>query len=262
MQAWVAFADPAQRNAVRIFTIVSMGGLAAVLAGALVGGSLQLWLWGLAIVLDVVAAEVGGQLDGWNLHPEHFSERHGLFTIIALGESLIVAAGGVTDSLDTIEILPIAILAVAITCALWWSYFAQIHPTLEHAVQSGQGADQVQLARDVFSLLHFPMVCGIVAYAVTIEEVVLHPQEPLSLAGRVALAVGVLLFAGGMAVAVYRATKKILVPRVLLVLITATAVVALKGIGAAFTLGIAFSGMIVILWIEQWTIRPIYEIHS
>jgi low temperature requirement protein LtrA len=29
-----------------------------------------------------------------NLHPEHFCERHGLLVIIALGETLIVAAGG------------------------------------------------------------------------------------------------------------------------------------------------------------------------
>lgn len=253
---WVVSANPAQQKSGRIFAIVSIGGLAAVL----IGGTLQLWLWGLAIALDVGAAAIGTQLEGLSLHPEHFSERHGLFIIIALGESLIVAAGGVADSLDRNEILPIAFLTVAITGALWWGYFPRTKPLLDQAVESGHGSDQVRLARDVFSLLHFPMVCGIVAFAVTIEEVVLYPDEPLSLAGRAALAVGILLFVGGMAVAVYRATNQVLLPRILLVLVAAVLIVALSGIGAALTLGIALGCMILILLIEQRTIRPSHEV--
>jgi hypothetical protein len=70
------------------------------------------------------------------------------------------------------------------------------------------------------------MVCCIIAYAVTIEEIVLHPTEPLSLDGQVALAMGLLLFVGGMAVAAYRANSQILLPRVILILVTAVAVVA------------------------------------
>jgi hypothetical protein len=100
------------------------------------------------------------------------------------------------------------------------------------------------------------MVCGIIAYAVAIEEVVAHPDEPLSLAGRAALATGILLFVGGMAVAVYRGTNQVLLPRILLLLVAAVLIVALSGIGAALTLGIALSCMILILLIEQRTIRP------
>lgn len=47
-----------------------------------------------AIVLDVLAAGLGGRLEGWNVHPDLFTDRHGLFVIIAVGESLIVADGG------------------------------------------------------------------------------------------------------------------------------------------------------------------------
>jgi len=253
---WVASADPAQRKAVQTFVLVSVGGLAAVLIGALFGGTLQLWLWGLAIALDIGAAAIGGQLEGWNLHPEHFSERHGLFVIIALGESLIVAAGGFCeldlDKWDSHD----AFLAVAITGALWWSYFPKTKPLLDEAIESGHGAEQVRLARDVFSLIHFPMVCGIVAYAVAIEEVVAHPNDPLSLAGRAALAIGILLFVGGMTVAVYQATNQVLLPRILLVLVAFVLIVALSGIGAALTQGIALGCMILVLIIEQRTIRP------
>jgi low temperature requirement protein LtrA len=88
----VAARDAAQRKAVHIFALVSTTGLVGVLAGAAAGGPRLYWMWGLAIVLDLFAAGVGGQLEGWNFHPEHFVERHGLIVIIALGETLIVAA--------------------------------------------------------------------------------------------------------------------------------------------------------------------------
>ena len=56
-----------------------------------------------------------------------------LFVIIALGETLIVAAGRVSGSLWTAALLVIAVLAVSITCALWWTYFSRAKPILDHA---------------------------------------------------------------------------------------------------------------------------------
>ena len=50
---------PDQQKAGRTFAIISISGMAAVLIGALIGGTLQLWFWGLAIVLDVAAAAIG-----------------------------------------------------------------------------------------------------------------------------------------------------------------------------------------------------------
>jgi low temperature requirement protein LtrA len=89
---WVAWTDTSQRAAVRLFSLVSVSGLIAVLVGGALGGVAQYVWWSVAIILDLAAAAVGGRSEGWNLHPEHFSERHALFVIIALGESLIVAA--------------------------------------------------------------------------------------------------------------------------------------------------------------------------
>ena len=129
-QAWVSWTHPAQRAAVRSFALVSLGGLAAVIVGGLVGGAALYGFWGLAILLDVLAAAVGGQSGGWNIRAEHFAERHGLFVIIALGETLIVAAGGVTGAAWTNEVLRVAVLAVAVTCGLWWSYFPRLKPGL------------------------------------------------------------------------------------------------------------------------------------
>jgi len=249
--AWVASEDRSQRKAVRIWTIVSISGLVAVLIGGFLGGTLQFWFWAGAILLDVVAAAVGGRAEGWNLQPKHFGERHGLFVIIALGETLIVAAGRVTGTLWSEDLLAVAVLAVAITCGLWWSYFPRAKPVLDQALESSRGTEQSRMARDVYSLLHFPMLCGVIAYAFAVEVTVAHPGEPLSLDGRIALAVGLVLFVGGMAVAIRRATHHLILPRVLVILGTGVAIVVVSEISGLFTLAIAFVGIVVIAVVEQ-----------
>ncbi|MFQ5568293.1 MAG: low temperature requirement protein A [Rhodothermales bacterium] len=249
--AWVASENPTQRAAVRIFTLVSAGGLIAVLVGGFVGGTTQYWFWGFAIVLDVIAAAVGGQMEGWNLHADHFGERHGLFVIIALGETLIVAAGGVTEAVWTNDLLAVAVLAVAVTCGLWWSYFSRVKAVLDQALASRRGTGQTKMGRDVFSLIHFPMICGVIAYAVSIEEAVAHPDEPLSLVGRGALALGLVLFVGGAAGALWRAARRLLLPRVILTAGTAVIVVAVTGVSAPLTLAITLVGILTIAVFEH-----------
>ena len=124
----VAWEDVAKRTAVRRFAVLSLGGLAAVAAGGVVGGDARAWWWAAAVVLDVAAAVGAGTAEGWDIRPEHFGERHGLFVIIALGESLIVAASGLTGAERTAQTVAVAILAVATTGELWWSYFVGAKP--------------------------------------------------------------------------------------------------------------------------------------
>lgn len=252
LYSWVAAADASQSAAVRKFAAISVGGLVAVLIGGLTGGVLQYLFWGLAIILDIVAASIGAKADGWNLHPEHFSERHGLFVIIALGETLIVAAGGVTGAEWTMELLQVAVLAVAVTCVLWWSYFPRAKPTLDAALEENSGARLSTMARDVFSLLHFPMLCGVIAYALAIEEVIAHPSEPLAVTGRLALAIGLIFFVGGMATAIWRATNRILWPRLILTTAAVIPIMMLTEISPLITMLIAFVAVALIAIVEQW----------
>ena len=232
LYSWVAWADPSHRAAVKTFSVVSTTGLAAVLVGGHTGGAVQYWAWGFAIVLDVAAAGIGGRLEGWNLHPQHFGERHGLIVIIALGETLIVAAAGLTGEPWTPALVAVAFLAVATSCAAWWSYFSRAHPSLERALATVPEARRAALARDTFSLMHFPMLCGIIAYAVAIEEAVAQPGDPLAFAGRAALAAGILLFVGGIAVAVWRATSRVLRARVAVYVAAGAAMTALGRVPA------------------------------
>jgi low temperature requirement protein LtrA len=225
--------------------------LIAVLLGGLLGGAAQFWFWAAAILLDVIAGAIGGRFEGWNLHPDHFAERHGLFVIIALGETLIVAAAQASGGQWTVGLMSVAILAVAVTCGLWWSYFPRAKPALDRAFEAASGARQTRLGRDVFSFLHFPMLCGVIAYAFVVEEAVAHPGEPLALDGRIALAAGLLLFVGGMAVAIWRATRRVLRPRVVLILATAAAVVLASGVSGQLSLVLALAGIVAIVIAEQ-----------
>ncbi len=244
-------ANPSQLAAVRTFCLVSLGGLAAVLMGAVAGGATQYWAWGLAIFLDVAAAAVGGRLEGWDLHPDHFSERHGLFVIIALGESLIVAAGGLVGRAWNGHVAAVGVLAVAVSCAFWWSYFPLAKPELDRALAAARGAAQSRLARDVYSLTHFPMLCGIVAYAAAVEEAVAHPSAPLPLEWRVALAAALVLFVAGMAGATWRCRHRLLGARLVFSVGTALTIVVVTGVPPVVSLALAFAGVTAVAAVEQ-----------
>ncbi len=250
---FVATEVPAYRAGLRTWIVLSSGGLLAVLIGGLVGGTIQYWLWGLAILLDIFAGSVSGRGRdyAWSIRPAHFAERHGLFVIIALGETLILAASGVSETLWTGELLLVAILAVAITGGLWWSYFPRAMPVLEHALTSSEGSKQSSIAVDSYSFMHFLMLAGIIAYAAAIEQAIAHPTEPLPLAETVAFALGMILFVSGMAVAQWRATGALPLPRVILNIVTGIAIVAAVGVDTILTLGIALVGIVAIGVLEK-----------
>jgi len=249
--AQVARANPGQHAAVRLFAGASTAGMVAVLVGAFVGGPGQTWIWGAAVALDVLAALVGGRAQGWNIHAEHFAERHGLIVIIALGESLIVTAGGLTGAELGSDLVAASFLGVLISCALWWTYFPIAKPELEHALAAVPPALQGSTARDVYSLYHFPMLCGIVAYAVALEEAIAHPGEPLPDEGRAALALGLLLFVGGTALAMWRATCGRPVTRVAIIMVTSATLYALAHQPAFVSLGVALVGVALIAALDE-----------
>jgi low temperature requirement protein LtrA len=247
---WVAWSDPLQRRAVRIFGLFSLGGMAAVVTGALAGGGAQYWWWALAIALDLMAAGVGGQLEGWNLHPDHFVERHGLIVMIALGETLIVAAAGLARAAAAPIAIATGFLAVAVTGALWWGYFHGVRLALEDSLMLRTGSARSCLARDVFSVMHFPMLCGVIAMAAATEQALAHPESALSWNVRVALGGGAVLFVCGAAAAVWRATGRVLVWRGVLI---PFALVAVLIVGAVpwMAMGVLLLTLVAISAIEH-----------
>lgn len=249
--------EAAQRSAVRYFGLLSLGGLAAVLAGAFVDPGTRQWLWIAAILLDFAAAWLAGQRDSWGLHPGHFAERHGLIIIIALGESLIVAASGVSVGAAT-SLIVVAGLALLITCFVWWTYFGWIQAVLEMKLEHVDGSDRSKLGRDVYSFFHFPLVAGIIAMAVGFEAA-LHPADYTSGQAAAAIGIGVTLFLGSTALALWRAKRCILWSRLLVVVMTLAALALSVGSSVVQILVIAIVGLLLIVVIEQVTVRPRFE---
>lgn len=248
---WVSWGNRIMRKAVLTFSIISISGLISVIVGGILGGEVQYWLWGLAILLDVLAASIGANNEGWGLYPKHFAERHGLFVIIVLGETLIVAASAVAEESWNSHLLIIAMLAVGITACLWWLYFVRIKGQLEHAMNQQEGAAQSSMGRDVFSLLHFPMLCGLVIYAYAIEEAMVHPDSAMTVQARLALAIGIIMYSISIIIAFRRATGKKLFLRAGLTIVIAGVCFTYSGISVFGTLGIAFSGLFLLCLLEE-----------
>ncbi len=255
MYLWVVWWHSAHRRAVISFAAMSAFGLCAVLAGGAVGGTAQYGLWGLAIALDVLAGLVSTKKEGFRVQPAHFGERHALFVIIALGETLVVAAGGVTGAAWTIDVLEIAALAVATTCALWWTYFPLSKPRLEGALHAQSAASQSNIAGDAFSLLHFPVLCGIVAFALAVEQSLAHAGQTMPREGTAALAASVLLFVGGTGLALWRATGRVPFARLALAAATGLTIAFARGISVHTSLVIALAGATAVAVFEQVTAR-------
>lgn len=152
-------------------TAVPVGtAMALLVVGAVIGGSAQTVLWGLALLIDYVGVYLSGS--EWRLpSPRHFAERHGLILIIALGESIIAIGVGVAELPLTLPTLITALLGLSVTIALWWAYFDVDAMLCERALVRSTGADRIRLARDAFTYLHFPMLAGIIFFALGLKKV-------------------------------------------------------------------------------------------
>ena len=201
-------------------------GLLAVLAGALVDPPARNWLWLLAILLDLAAAGFASRGKVWDLSPAHVSERHGLFVIIAIGESLIVAGTAVAGDERTAELVAAGAAALVGASLLWWMYFDWFKEALEHDLARAAPTELGGLVRDAYSLGHFPLIFGIIGYAVAVEEIMLHPNEPAPRSVLVALAGGVALFNLSTVFAYWRLRRQLLATRLAVTTIIAVVVAA------------------------------------
>jgi low temperature requirement protein LtrA len=200
LQWRLAEGDSIWTGSVRTWTLMSSLGLVAVTAAVFLPAGQRFSALAIAALLDVVAALRAGRTE-WRLYPRHFSERHGLFVIIVLGESLIAAGVTATGQPLTLGIITVTITAVAGSCALWWTYFGWVKEALEAQMRSQSPASIGRFARDVYSFAHFPLIFGVIGFAVAIEEAIAHPKESLPLPGVLALCLGAGLILGGTALA-------------------------------------------------------------
>jgi low temperature requirement protein LtrA len=182
--------DPVLRRSVAGLAASTGAGVGLLIVGALLGGTGQAVLWALALLLDMGLPYFFGS-EGWKLVPAHFAERHGLVIIVALGES-IVALGVGADVGLRLNVATTAVLGIALVFELWWIYFDIVAiANVRRLVRAPEGRERNELARDVYSYLHFPLVAGIVLAAVGLHETLAHAADPLKAVPAFALLGGV-----------------------------------------------------------------------
>jgi low temperature requirement protein LtrA len=156
-------------------------------------GVLQGALWALALGLDMAGPFFIG-VEGWQLVPGHFAERHGLIIIIALGESIVAVGAGANTAMD-LGVVTAAVLGMALAAALWWLYFDVVAIVAARRLsRATPGAEQNAIARDSFSYLHLPMVAGIVLVALGMKKTLAHVDHHLELVPAVAMYGGTALY--------------------------------------------------------------------
>ena len=241
---------PEERVAVMRFATASLLGLSVVAIGAVMEPHLRVGWWSAAIVLDLVAGYIGGKAQGWDVRVKHFVERHALIVIIALGESLIVAAGSVSGGDRSASLIMAGALALLLTCLLWWTYFSWVREHLEHHLATVSGTPRTQVGRDAFSFLHFPLVCGIIGIAVAFEKILGHAGDPVTLPVAAALGGGALLYWVATAAAVWRVSGRVLLPRIAVAIATASALVFTVGRAPSLALAVVVVGALLVVGFE------------
>src|SRR4051812_4175427 len=192
--------EPERRRAGQILVWFALAGV-FWLAGALAEGETRTALWLIALAVDYGAPLVtywvpvrGARLhpDAWVVETSHFSERFGLFIIIALGESIVVT--GATTSEQGLDNRTAVAFATAFltTAAMWWLYFTGVARIAELRLR--QTANRTAMARDAYTYLHVLLVAAIVLGAVGDELVIAHPGEPLDAAQMAAVVGGPALY--------------------------------------------------------------------
>jgi low temperature requirement protein LtrA len=169
-----------------------------LIAGFLDEGALRATLWGVAIVVAFASGLISGT-SGWKLSPSHFTERHGLVIIIALGESIVSIGVGAASGDDGLSAIVIAgsLLALVIACCLWWLYFDVVALVAERRLHAAQGAERNAIARDSYSYLHYLLMAGIILVALGIKKVLIYVDKPLPTVALAALLGGLALYLVG-----------------------------------------------------------------
>jgi low temperature requirement protein LtrA len=177
--------DPGLRHATAGLTVSTSAGVGLLVVASFTDSTLQTALWAGALAIDM-AGPLVIDASGWRLNAAHFAERHGLIVIIALGESIVAIGVGAGAGVD-LGIIVAAVLGVAIAAAQWWLYFDVVALVAARRLENAHGRERNEIARDSFSLLHFPMIAGIVLLALGMKKTLGHVEDPLKLVPAAAL---------------------------------------------------------------------------
>ncbi|GGL07512.1 MULTISPECIES: low temperature requirement protein A [Caulobacter] len=198
--AWAMRDHPFQsRNFIRISVWFATSGVLWITGGLAEGGA-RLALWGGALALEYVSPALGfwapglgrARAEEWDVEGGHLAERCALFTIIALGESILVM-GATTATLAWTPLVMAAFLAAfAGSLAMWWIYFSFTAEAASEAISHAK--DPGRVAREAYTYIHLLPIAGVIVTAVGDEWTIHHPLGHTDLKTALAVIGGPFLF--------------------------------------------------------------------
>jgi low temperature requirement protein LtrA len=209
-----------------------MAGSVLVLVGGFASEDIRIWFWVAAVVVNIVST-LAVENNEYPIVPSHFAERHGLFVIIVLGEALIAIGVGIVGSTGSFAFYVAGTAMLLTVLAMWWSYFDWLFQVGEKALKAATGLAQGRLARSAYSVAHYPLVAGVILFAIGTEEILAHPEVALDSATRWAFVGGLIVFLAAESVMARLFTEHTAWARVITIGLLATAGLALGGLTAA-----------------------------
>ena len=213
VQAMSSERGTTNRQTVQRWVAPNVVAIGVLLAGTAVDGTARIAVWVASLCIVLVAMMMAGSGD-WVVRAGHFAERHALIIIIALGEVIVAIGLPVIASLESGEGIPgrtvAALVAAGVFAGLiWWGYFYRPSPALEHRGAGLPSEERGRFVRDVYTWSHAPIVAGIILSAAALEEITLHPSDPLPPAFRMMLFAGLAGAVAGVASAIWRAFRAV-----------------------------------------------------
>jgi len=213
-----------------------MAGSVLVLIGGFVSEDARIWFWVAAVIVNIVST-LAADSNEYPIVPSHFAERHGLFVIIVLGEALIAIGVGIVGSTESLAFYVAGTAMLLTVLAMWWSYFDWLFRVGENALKAATGLARGQLARNAYSVAHYPLVAGVILFAIGTEEILAHPDVALDTSTRWAFLGGLILFLGSESVMARLFTSRTAWARVITIGLLGIAGFAMGGL-TAVTLGV------------------------
>jgi low temperature requirement protein LtrA len=218
--AVAARGDPGLRRQLAISWGPTVAGAVLLVTGVLLGGQLQTLFFAGALLVDWGGIYLTSREGNWRIHSTpHWNERHGLFIILAIGESVVAIGVGAAGQPISTPLLAAGVLGIVAALCLWWLYFDIVSRAAEHQLRDAQGQARVWMAIEAYTYGHFPIVAGIIVGAVGVEGVLAHAGDgkPLGLFYGAALYGGFALYLAGHLLFKQRMYSALSVPRLVTV---------------------------------------------
>ncbi|NNF63449.1 MAG: low temperature requirement protein A [Acidimicrobiia bacterium] len=255
MQTLLIGAHSGYRDVIYRWIAPNAVAIAILVGGSFVERSGRVATWLVAVAIVLVAMVRAGEGD-WLVRPGHFAERHALIVIVALGEVIVaigipvVAALREGDGLSAATVVAL-VASGAFAGLLWWAYFDRPSPGLEYAASRLEGNALGRFVRDIYTWTHAPIVAGIILAAAALEEITLHPGDPVDIAFRLMLAGGLAMFLVGVYLAVWRAFRAQARERLVGAVIISAIVVIGAGLDGVVLLGLVVVVLFAVLVVEH-----------